>query len=116
MTDLIFASARDEMQARIDTLRNDARRLAKQSRDLAARSQDFLAESKRTEAMAFEYEAILGDGHRAEVLHEAFVTLDALDREQQREPCSTCEGTNRETTGMVCQTCGWDYMQGEKPA
>ena len=33
-----------------------------------------------------------------------------------RFPCPTCEGPSRETEGMVCQVCGWDYSQGEKPA
>jgi hypothetical protein len=26
------------------------------------------------------------------------------------EPCPTCQGRNRETTDMVCMTCGRDYM------
>ena len=32
-----------------------------------------------------------------------------------RLPCPTCSWPNRETVGMVCQTCGWDYSRGEKP-
>lgn len=32
------------------------------------------------------------------------------------EPCSACERTGlRETVGMVCLACGWDYSRGEKP-
>lgn len=29
------------------------------------------------------------------------------------QPCPTCQGPNRQTVGMVCQTCGRDYGAGE---
>jgi hypothetical protein len=42
------------------------------------------------------------------------------------ERCRTCQGMSwnvrlgkfvysRETVGLVCETCGWDYNRGEKP-
>lgn len=38
------------------------------------------------------------------------VLARALDRLAKKdEPCPTCSGENRETVGMVCQTCGVDY-------
>jgi hypothetical protein len=44
----------------------------------------------------------------------------------EMERCPTCQGRvwieglgkwidHRETVGMVCQTCGWNYLRGEKP-
>lgn len=33
---------------------------------------------------------------------------DDIDR--RAEPCPTCQGRSRETTDMVCMTCGRDYM------
>lgn len=29
-------------------------------------------------------------------------------------PCPTCSGSRRETVGMVCQTCGTDYVEVER--
>lgn len=29
------------------------------------------------------------------------------------DPCPTCQGRNRETTDMVCMTCGRDYLADE---
>ncbi|GIM88746.1 hypothetical protein [Paractinoplanes toevensis] len=29
-----------------------------------------------------------------------------------RDPCPTCSGPSRETTGMVCETCGTSYRNG----
>lgn len=37
-----------------------------------------------------------------------------LAAEMEVRPCRTCEGPSRETIGLVCPTCGWDYMNGEK--
>lgn len=34
---------------------------------------------------------------------------EARKRAQTARPCPACSGTVRETTDMVCQTCGTDY-------
>lgn len=38
-----------------------------------------------------------------------------LDRRRARD-CQTCNGPrSRETKGLVCQTCGWDYGKDGEP-
>jgi hypothetical protein len=32
-------------------------------------------------------------------------------KEMEAKFCPTCQGTNRQTSNMVCQTCGRDYMK-----
>ena len=45
--------------------------------------------------------------------------------DELKDRCLTCQGRvwvtklgrfvdRRETTNLVCETCGWDYSQGEK--
>lgn len=34
----------------------------------------------------------------------------------ENEECPTCTWPKRETVDMVCMTCGWDYLKGEKGA
>lgn len=30
------------------------------------------------------------------------------------EPCPTCSGSQRETKGLICQTCGRDYGRSDE--
>lgn len=51
-----------------------------------------------------------------EQLHDTYtpegteMVLRQLRELRAREHCETCQGRNRETTDMVCMTCGRDYM------
>jgi len=61
-----------------------------------------------------------GDDHQGPHMckqgHVWTVVVFDLERRRARAlQCSTCNGSkgSRETTGLVCQSCGWDYGQGE---
>lgn len=48
-------------------------------------------------------------------LDDGTVTVCHLSSRDEHTPCPTCQGPRRETTGMVCQTCGTDYAAVSKP-
>ena len=41
--------------------------------------------------------------------------VEVRDVDERTGDCPTCTWPRRETSGLVCQTCGWDYANGEKP-
>lgn len=51
-------------------------------------------------------------GEEPEMLYAEFYANSEVERPAD---CPTCTWPRRETSGLVCQTCGWDYNNGEKP-
>lgn len=93
------------------------------SRGDALQRRALKAEAKvaRAEELANEWDAALRTHGSTTLAPVRFLARDlraalADPEAEATESCPTCSWPRRETSGLVCQTCGWDYAKGEKPA
>lgn len=53
---------------------------------------------------------IVADLRRQAAVDTAEIARLKAELRRRLHPCPTCQGFSRETVGMVCQTCGRDFM------